>query len=147
MKHKLFRLQSLVAVALFTLMAMTFASCSDDDKKDDEPGNNSLAGTSWTILSDVDDATGETDDEVVGVVITFQKDGNLKFSRDAEWTYSKWSQNGNIVRITLGEGSADDYMEGTFIINGNKATYKYAWYDCDGEWGGEERGTTTLQKK
>lgn len=40
MKHKLFHLQSLVAVALCVIMAMAFTSCSDDD--DDEPAGDEL---------------------------------------------------------------------------------------------------------
>ena len=143
MKYALKHLQSLVAVALCVVMAMAFTSCSDDD---DEPDNNSLAGTTWTILSDVDDSDGEADDEVVGLTITFQKDGNMKLT-PAVWSYAKWSQNGNSLKLTVGDGSADDYMEGTFVINGNKATYKYSWYDCEGKWGGDEHYTMTLQKK
>lgn len=143
MKYALKHLQSLVAVALCVVMAMAFTSCSDDD---DEPDNNTLAGTTWTILSDVDDSDGEADDEVVGLTITFQKDGNMKLT-PAVWSYAKWSQNGNSLKLTVGEGFADDYMEGTFVINGNKATYKYSWYDCEGKWGGDEHYTMTLQKK
>lgn len=144
MLHKLKHLQSLVAVALCVIMAFAFASCSDDD---DEPDSNSLAGTSWTILSDVDDADGEADEEIVGISFTLQKDGNVKFTPDTEWTYAKWSQNGNTLKIILGEGAPDDYMEGSFTINGNKATYKYSWYDYEGKWGGEDHYTMTLQRK
>lgn len=145
MKQELKHLQSLVAVALCVIMAFAFASCSDDD---DDQDSNSLAGTSWTILSDVNDADGEIDDESVGLTITFAKDGNIKFSPvDEGWTYAKWSQNGNTLKLILGEGEPDDYMEGTFTINDNKATYKYSWYDYDGEWGGEDHYTMTLQKK
>ena len=144
MKYALKHLQSLVGVALCVVMAMAFTSCSDDD---DEPENGSLAGTSWTVLSDVDDSDGEANDEIVGLTINFQKDGNIKFTPSVDWTYAKWSQNGNTLKLTVGEGEADDYMEGTFTISGNKATYKYSWYDCAGKWGGEEHYTMTLQKK
>lgn len=62
MFFKIKHLQLLVAVALCVISAFAFASCSNDD---DEPDSNSLAGTSWTILSDVDDADGDADEEMV----------------------------------------------------------------------------------
>lgn len=143
MKYALKHLQSLVAVALCVILSCAFASCSDND---DEPDNSSLSGTTWTILSDID-SDGEADNEIVGTTMTFQKDGNVKFTPATDWTYAKWEQKKNTLKITLGEGEPDDYMEGSFTINGNKATYKYAWYDCDGKWGGENVSTMTLQKK
>ena len=144
MKFALKRLQSLVAVTLCVFMTMAFTSCSDDD---DEPGNKSLAGTSWIILSNVDDSNGMASDEIVGLTMSFQKDGNIKFTPAYGWTYAKWSLSGNVLKLILGEDEADDYMEGTLVINGNNATYKYSWYDCDGKWGGDDHYTMTLQKK
>ncbi len=75
------------------------------------------------------------------------KDGNVKFNPSVVWTYAKWTQDGNTLKLILGEGEPDDYMEGTFTINDKKATYKYSWYDCDGKWGGNSFYTMTLQKK
>lgn len=45
MKYKLLRLQSVVAVALCVLMAISLVSCGDDD---DEPDNGSIVGT-WLL--------------------------------------------------------------------------------------------------
>lgn len=144
MKFALKRLQSLIAVTLCVFMTMAFTSCSDYD---DEPGNKSLAGTSWIILSNVDDSNGMASDEIVGLTMSFQKDGNIKFTPAYGWTYAKWSLSGNVLKLILGEDEADDYMEGTLVINGNNATYNYSWYDCDGKWGGDDHYTMTLQKK
>ncbi len=144
MKPKLLHLQSLAATVLGVIMAFAFVSCSHDDKG---PDANSLTDTTWTILSCVDNSDGESDDDFVGLTITFKKDGNVKFSPATDWTYAKWSLNGNTLKLVLGEGMPDDYMEGIFVINGNNATYKYSWYDYEGEWGGEDHYSMTLLKK
>ncbi|MGM9851326.1 MAG: hypothetical protein ACI306_04200 [Muribaculaceae bacterium] len=133
--EKLLKYLMLLLVATFSL---TFTACSDDD---DEPNDNNLAGTSWQILSDSED------DELAGTVITFGKDGNCAFSPQQDWTYAKWSVSNDKLKIVLGEGEPDDYMEGDFVISGNNATYTYSWYDWDGKWGGEDTAVMKLQKK
>lgn len=124
----------LIGFALSTAVT----SCKDDDK---EPSSDGLAGTTWKITSD-------TGDEVsIGMKVTFKSDGNINFSPANDWTYAKWSMTGNKLKMVLGEGEPDDYMEGTFVINGNNATYTYSWYDYDGEWGGEDTYVMTLTKQ
>lgn len=121
-----------------TIFSMSFAACGDDD---DEP-KSSLAGTSWQIISDSDD------DELIGMVITFNKDGKCTFTNTTVgWSYSRWSQKEGKLKLILGEDEPDDYMEGTFVINGADATFTYSWYDCDGKWGGERTNVMKLRKK
>lgn len=110
-------------------LSLTFTACSDDD---DEPSNDNLAGTSWKIISDKT-ADGE-DNETAGIVVTFLKDGNVKFSPSQDWTYAKWSTNNGELKIVLGEGEPDDFMLGKFVINGKNATYTYHWEDVNGDW-------------
>lgn len=122
-----------------SLIMMSFVSCSKDD---DNPDSNELSGTTWTVL------TATEDTEFIGASITFNKNGNVSFS-DVEdaWSYAKWSVSNNKLKIILGEGEPDDYIEGSFVINGKNATYTYSWYDYDGEWGGEDTYIMTLVKK
>lgn len=82
-----------------------------------------------------------------GIVITFKKDGNCTFSPTPGWTYAKWSLTDNKLKIVLGQGEPDDYIEGPFVINGSNAKYTYSWYDCDGKWGGERSSVMILKKK
>ena len=119
-------------------LSTTVSSCKDDDK---EPSSDSLAGTTWKITSDSED------EDLVGIKVTFNKDGNINFSPSYGWTYAKWSMNNDKLKLVLGEGEPDDYMEGTFVINGNNATYTYSWYDYDGKWGGEGTNIMTLIKQ
>lgn len=144
------------------LASVSLSSCSDDDK------DTSSAGTSWVVLSNIDDSTGaENDTFEVGLIMTFQNDGNIKLEPPVgwtypanpeqewfygapswiAWTYAKWEQNGNMLKLTCGEDEPDDYTYGTFIVNGDKATYKYSFYDYDGKWGPKGNYTMTLQRK
>lgn len=132
------KLLKYLMLLLITTFSFTFTACSDDD---DEPKADSLAGTSWQILSDSED------EELAGIVITFNKDGNCSFAPQQDWTYAKWSVSNNKLKIVLGEGVPDDYMEGNFVILGKNATYTYSWYDYDGMWGGDVTAVMKLQKK
>lgn len=137
MKHKLKHLQSLVAVALCVIMAMAFTSCSDDD---DEPSSDNLAGSKWEVISATDE------DVKAGLTIEFKNDGNCVLT-PRDWSYSKWSVSNGKLKIVLGEGEPDDYMEGQFSISDKTATYTYSCYDCGGKWGGEKTYSMTLRKK
>ena len=125
---------------LVATFSLTFTACSDDD---DEPNDKNLAGTSWQILSDSEDY----ELALAGTIITFGKDGNCAFSPQQHWTYAKWSVSNDKLKIVLGEGEPDDYMEGDFVISGKNATFTYSWYDWDGDWGGEDTAVMKLQKK
>lgn len=137
MKQKLLHIQSLLAVMLCVLLSATLTACSDDD--DDEP-NGSLVGTSWTVTA------ADDDEDIIGVSITFQKDGNVKFTPSNDWTYAKWEQNGKTLKITLGEDEPDDYIMGDFVISGSSAVFTYSWYDIDGTFHNGPH-TMKLQKK
>lgn len=132
-------------VALCAAVSFGLASCHDDkdepkvDSKDELKGD-SLEGTSWII------ADSDIDDDMIGTIVTFQKDGNIKFDPE-EWAYAKWTQKGDTLRMTVGEEGPDDYMEGWFNNRGEDAVYDYSWYDCDGEYGGEFVYSMYLQKK
>lgn len=138
MRDKIKNLRSLFALALCVLLTIGAVSCSKDD---DEPSKDNLAGTSWKAIS------SSEDDEDVGFTITLKKDGNVTFSPSAGYNYAKWSVVNEKLRITLGEENVpDDYMEGTFVVNGNTATYTYRWYNADGELHGDEYDVMTLVK-
>lgn len=127
---------------LVTTLSLTFTACSDDN---DEPTTDNLAGTSWKILSDKT-SDGE-DNETAGVIVTFQKDGNVKFVPSL-WTYAKWSSDNGELKIILGEDEPDDFMLGKFVINGKNATYTYHWEDVAGKWANvNDINIMTLQKQ
>lgn len=113
---------------LVTSLSLMFVACGDDD----EPSTDNLAGTSWKIVSDIT-VDGE-DNETSGAVVTFHDDGNVTFFPSQDWTYAKWSTNNNELKIVLGEGEPDDFMLGTFVINGKNAIYTYHWEDVEGKW-------------
>ena len=125
---------ALLAVAL----CVNLSACSDDDEGQGQGGP--LAGTTWRI------ATSEEGAGMVGIEITFRSDGTFAMSRDG-WAYSKWSLDGDVLTLTVGESGPDDYMEGTVIINGDDATYTYHWGDVDGEWEDNVSYTMTLRKQ
>lgn len=132
------KIKKMMLSLFVTVCSLSFASCSDDK---DDLSNGHLGGTSWEIISDSED------DELPGIVITFNKDGNCTFNPATDWTYAKWFQTDNTLKIVLGEGEPDDYMEGAFVVNGSNATYTYSWYDYNGKWGGEDSAVMTLKKK
>lgn len=134
----------LFGVALLAMMVcIGFAACSSDD--DNESGSG-LAGTSWKILS----VTGpDEEDYVAGTIVTFNSNGNVTFKPTNGWTYAKWTEKDGTLKITVGEGDADDAMMGTYSISGNTATYTYWWEDADGEWSNkdETRNVMKLQRQ
>ncbi|MDE6161265.1 MAG: hypothetical protein K2F77_06375 [Muribaculaceae bacterium] len=117
-------------------MSVAFISCSDDD---DEPTSDNLTGSKWEVVTSTDEGVE------VGMTIEFKSNGNCAFTPE-EFSYSKWSVTDGKLKIVLGEGEPDDYIEGTFAISDKTATYTYSWYDCDGKWGGEQSYTLTLKK-
>lgn len=134
MKNKLKNLQTLVAVALYVVMTFSFASC----KNNDTPESGSLAGTSWKVVAST------TPELEPGMILTFQKDGNMLNER---WEYAKWTQTGTVLKIVAGQGYPDDCMEGIFTINGDQAVYQFSWYDYyTEEWDGTTFHTVTLKK-
>ncbi len=124
---------------LAVVLCVNFAACSDDDEDDVQ----TLSGTTWKIVSSDDEDMEGTS----GATVAFKTDGTVKFNPDAGWNYARWTLNGNTLKIVLGEQNADDYIEGQISVNGNMATYRYHWADCDGEWEDTEYYTMTLQKQ
>lgn len=138
MKNRMKHFECLIAMALCVLFTTVTIGCSKDD---DGPSKDNLAGTSWKVVS------SSEDDEDVGLTITLKKDGNVTFNPSAGYNYAKWSVVNEKLRLTLGEENVpDDYMEGTFVVNGNTATYTYRWHDADGELHGDEYDVMTLVK-
>lgn len=145
MRHSFFIRQWMVAVSVM-FASFAISSCSDDDNEND---NVSLAGTSWTVLSvyDEEDEQEIDDSAFLGMRLDFQKDGNCKLTPNDGWDFCKWDQNGNTLKIVLGEdGEPDDYLSGIIIFNGEKAKYTYQWHDYYGDWDGETPNTMTLIK-
>ncbi len=147
---------AIVAVVL----SVSLCACSDDDDDDDNGTVSSglesqLQGTAWKVISDTDD------DYNTGSIFTFNKDKSLTVSpADWWWTDSDyklgyewgsdwedgvwWSVDGDVLTI---DWNHDDCTEGTFIIDGNTATYTYRWYDYDGEWENSYYDTMILEKQ
>lgn len=116
MKQKLKHLQSLVAVALCVIMAMTFTSCGDDD---DAPDNNSIVGT-W-LLSQKDSYGYWYCQYTFSANGTF---GVRDWSSDSEEipttdeAYGKYSINGDILTLKFND---DDETESyRFELKGNQ---------------------------
>lgn len=130
-----------MVLAFFMAMSMcVFSSCSNDD---DEDGNISLGGTKWEVI-----ASDDNEDDFESGIITFEKNGNVKFTPDAGWTYAKWECSGSTLKLILGEDDEpDDYVLGTFTIKGKTATYVYSLYDyvTGSKFSGPH--TITLKKK
>lgn len=95
MKHKLFHLQSLVAVALCVIMAMAFTSCSDDD---DEPAGDELTSIivgDWAQDGDNDILTVNANGTGVG----YENPTDYQNNREGysfTWTYKDGWVNVNI---------------------------------------------------
>lgn len=96
MKHKLFHLQSLVAVALCVFMGMAFVSCSDDD---DEPAGDDLAkvvvGT-WAQDGDNDILTINANGTGVGY------DNPAAYQNNQVGYRFNWSYKDGWVTVTVG---------------------------------------------
>jgi hypothetical protein len=131
MKNQIRHFASLVMVLL---ACFTFSSCGDDD--------DSVKGT-WKVISETEGSY------LVGKSLTFTGDGNVTISPsdDDDWTYMKWSVDGNTLKVILGEGHADDYVEGTYTISGKKGTFSYHWGDCDGKWVDDEIYTIVAERQ
>lgn len=142
---KTFRIIGMTLLAI--LLNLSFVACSDDD--DNESGTNtSLSGTTWKVISVASQDEDWADFE--GYSATFKSDGSITFNPSTGWSYAKWSLNGDILKFTLGEGSADDCIVGKINISGNTATWDCYWEDAGGEWSDkddiESHATITLKK-
>ncbi len=102
-------------------MSVSFIACSSDD----DDNNDSLAGTTWKVTS-VDNAVGEFK-YWPGATATLNADGTVTFNPKNAWTYAQWTLKDNTLKIVIGEGHPDDYIEGTLSVNGNSATWDCYW--------------------
>ena len=101
-----FRMIGMVLVAV--LMCVNFTACSDDD---DEPEGDSIVGT-WEYTSSYQ-GNG---------TFTFKSNGGLVWNDGEETTSNHtYTLNGSELKIIFNDN--DDYTLGTFIMNGNNATY------------------------
>lgn len=130
---------------LAIMLCVNLTACSDDD--DDSPSTG-LAGTTWKITScdDKELAIQGEYGEIIGGTVSFTKDGKVVLNpcdmeRKGQLTYSL---DGTILKIIIAN---DDYLKGQIMIDGKKAVYSYRWYDCGGEWEGEEQFSMTLEKQ
>ena len=131
---KTFRLVGMAILAM--IMCVNFSSCKDDDEVS---GNSRLEGRwEYTAINDSDMDNG---------AFTFNKDGSLIWERDGEKTNNNtYELVKDKLRIILNDN--DDYLDGVISFSGdNKATYKYTWHDCDGQWKDDTECTMTLVKQ
>lgn len=128
---KMKTLRSIGMALLAVILCVSFATCSDDDDE-----SSTLAGTTWKIIT-----TDEEDME--GVTFTFNENKTVTVNPSI-WSKVTWSVSDNDLKIVFQD---DDYIQGTISINGNSAAYQYMWYDVNGEWGGEESHSMTLEKQ
>ncbi len=147
------RLIGMAVVAV--VLSMGFTACSDDDDKDGGGLESQLSGTTWKVTSDTDS------DFNTGSNFTFNKDKTLT-STPADWWWTDedyamgyewdedwengvfWSVKDDVLTI---DWNHDDCMEGTFVIDGKKATYTYFWYDYTSHKTDGEYFTMTLEKQ
>ncbi len=145
-----------MALVAIVLSAGLCACSDDDDSSDNNDGGlaSQLRGTTWKVTSD----TATERDNYTGMFITFNKDytatGTAPDSWDVDYEGEEWemggiwwwSVSGDVLTLDLNH---DDCIEGTFIINGNAATYTYYWYDYNGEWSDKDkdRYIMVLQKQ
>ncbi len=131
---------------LAIVMSFSFVACSSDDN-DEKEASTSLNGTTWKVTS-VDNG-GSDFNGWTNVIATFNADGTITFNPETSWTYAHWTLNGNTLKFVLGEGHADDYVEGTLSINGKTAVWDCYWADVDGEWShkDETHAKVHLQKQ
>ena len=122
----------LIGMALLAVvMGISFIACSSDND-DNKETTTSLSGTTWKVVT-VDNGDEEFNGWT-GSTATFNADGTVAFNPANGWTYTRWTLNGNTLKIVLGEGHADDYIEGTLSISGTSASWNCYWADVDGKW-------------
>lgn len=117
-------------------MCANFTSCKDDDEESEK---SRLEGRwEYTAIDDSDLDYG---------AFTFNKDGNLIWERnDEKRNNNTYELDKDKLRIILNDN--DDYLDGVISFSGdNKATYKYTWHDCDGQWDDNTECTMTLVKE
>ena len=123
----------LIGMALLAVvMSISFIACSSDN----DDNTTSLSGTTWKVVSF--DNADEKFNGRVGSTATFNSDGTVTFTPSFSWTYARWTLNGNTLKIVLGQGHADDYIEGTLTISGTSASWNCYWADVDGKWTGKD---------
>ncbi|MCH5308317.1 MAG: lipocalin family protein [Prevotella sp.] len=120
--------------------------------KDDEAP--SLVGT-WVLKSETwilhsDDAEDREDVDRGFSQITFKEDGTAEYQEedpDEKRGYVKWAVDGDKLRIDLGESGPDDFLIGTFTLDGNTLTYSYHWEDYYGKWVDNTKTYNTVWEK
>ena len=126
----------LIGMALLAVvMSISFIACSSDND-DNKDNTTSLSGTTWKVVS-VDNA-GSGFKNATGTTATFNSDGTVTFTPSFSWTYARWTLNGNTLKIVVGQGHADDYMEGTLSISGNSGTWDAYWGDANSDRSGKD---------
>ncbi len=129
---------ALVAVT----MCAGLAACSDDD---DNSGSSSLKGTTWKIVKVRDFYEDEWTEYQNGSWFTFNDNGTVtsnfyddeKDEDDYYEYFIKYTFDGTNLTLNF---SNDDCTTGTFVIDGNTATYTLYWYDYDKDWSNEDEG-------
>lgn len=124
------------------VLSVNFIACSDDD----DSSTSSIVGK-WKY-------TIEDDEEPESGYFTFQSNGKLIWEEYDNYD-STWEETNNNTYTLTGDNlkiifnDNDDYTTGTitFSDNNNKATYKYTWHDCDGEWDDDTVYTMTLTRQ
>ncbi len=123
------------AAVVAVVLGAGVCACSDDD---DDSGSSSslektLGGTSWKVT-----ASSNVDSYMwIGDVITFNKDktATMKWAMpedDDDEDKIIWGERDGYLVIVY---NYDDYMVGTFVIDGKNATYTWVWKNYSkGTW-------------
>jgi len=124
-----------------SIMLMVVCTSFTPSPMSDEGSDSkaSLENTSWQIVA-VDDS--DEAESLVGITMTFNTNGTVKSidssatsgNESRAWAYGTWTYNNGKLKLIVGEEGPDDYMEGSFTINNNTATFNYHWADVDGKW-------------
>ena len=129
---KTFRLIGMALLAV--VMCVNFTSCSDDD----DNANSAIQGTQ--------EYTSSTDEGLNSGYFTFKSDGSLIWN-DGEDITSNNSYILQLDKLKIILNDNDDYLIGTIVFSGNKATYNDTWHDCDGQWDHDEIHSMMLTKQ
>lgn len=123
--------------------SITLSSCSkdDDENEDKKSSTNSLVGTLWSDMNDMEEFTVEFNSEKKCIFsLIVKEEGNKKYSYECNYTYSESSNSVSWVWIQedgdkeLFNGTIDGadgivmHVNNISWYHGNEESYQYVFY-------------------
>lgn len=118
------KLKFLAFALIAVLTCVGFASCGDDDDKD-EPTNNSIVGK-WNCYKVVE-SNGDASQQ--NIDFDFKADKSVKvnyYTEDMTLTGKYTTSDAGAIKINF-DGRDDIDLNGTYTISGNEMTVKFDW--------------------